>query len=159
MVNVSLRQKLVVLHKFEIYTYRKYQISLFQIKKNPVVNPAKISFFFLEKMRVRPQENFGWKSEKKRGPKKKCTFCARNFWRLLDVQYYCGTLFWYKYWCPEILEYVRPLYSLHGRPLFQKVPNFLPKNRSWGTLSEAKCCPRRVQQKKLFLETIFICLD
>ena len=36
MVNVSLRQKLVVLHKFEI-------------KKNPVVNPAKISFFFWKK--------------------------------------------------------------------------------------------------------------
>ena len=67
MVNVSLRQKLVVLHKFEISTYWKYQISLFQIKKNPVVNPAKISW---KKMRVRPQE----KNSQKNGGKKKSEY-------------------------------------------------------------------------------------
>ena len=91
------------------------------------VFPSRFLLFFLKKMRVRPQENFGWKSEKKRGPKK-CPFCPRSFWRILDVQYYCEMLFRYKYWCPESLGYVRPLYTCHGRPLFQKVPKILPKN-------------------------------
>ena len=110
---------------------------------------SQIFTFFWEKMRIRPQENFGWKSEKKTRSKKKCPFCSRSFWRLLDVQYYFGVLFRYKYWCLESLEYVRPLYTCYGRPLFQKVPNILPKNaqnRSWGTLSEAKCCSLMVQQ-------------
>ena len=79
MISVSLRQKMVAVHKFEIYTYWKYQISLFQIGKNPVVNPAKILLFFLKKMRVRPQENFGWKNEKKRGPKKELFFAPEVF--------------------------------------------------------------------------------
>ena len=79
MVSVSLRQKMVAVHKFEIYTYWKYQISLFQIKNNPVVNPAKILLFFLKKMRVRPQENFGWKNEKKRGLKKNLFFAPEGY--------------------------------------------------------------------------------
>ena len=96
---------------------------------------------------------------KKNEVQKKCTFCARSFWRLLDVQYYCGILFWYNYWCPESLEYVQPLHSHYGRTLFQKVSKILPKNCSWGTLSETKCCPWRVQQKELFSETNFICMN
>ena len=64
---------------------------------------------------------------KKNDVQKKCPFCARSFWRLLDVhQYYCGMLFRYKCWCPESLGYVRPLYTCHGRPLFQKVPKISP---------------------------------
>ena len=79
MVSVSLRQKMVAVHKFEIYTYWKYQISLFQINKNPVVNPAKILLFFLKKMRVCPQENFGRKNEKKWGPKKNLFFAPEGY--------------------------------------------------------------------------------
>ena len=41
----------------------------------------------------------------------------------------------------------------------QKFCQKMPKNRSWGTLSEVKCCPRRVQQKKSFSETNFICMN
>ena len=52
--------------------------------------------------------------------------------------------------------------STAGR-FFKKCQNFcqkMPKNRSWGTLSEAKCCPRRVQQKNYFFwKKNFICMD
>ena len=123
---------------------------------------SQIFTFFLEKMRVRPQENFGWKSEKKLGPKKKCPFCARSFWRLLDVQYYCGMLFRYKYWCPESLEYVRPLYTCHGRPLFQKVPKILPKNAQKSVLghtSQGKMLLRVGSTKKILSEINFICMN
>ena len=162
MVSVSLRQKLVAVHKFEIYTYWKYQISLFQIKKNPVVNPAKILLFFLKKMRVRPQENFGWKSDKKNEVQKKYPFCARSFWRLLDVQYYFGILFWYNYWCPESLEYVRPLHSHYGRPLFQKVSKILPKNAQkslLGHTSRSKMLSPKGATKFFLSEINFICMN
>ena len=96
---------------------------------------------------------------KKNEVQKKFPFCARRLWGVLDVQYYCGILFWYNYWCPECLEYIRPLRSHYGRPIFQKVPKILPKNRLWGILSEAKCCSLGVQQKKIFLETNSICMD
>ena len=119
---------MVILHKFEIYTYWKYRISLFQIKKNPVVNPAKIAFIFFEKNAGSSTGKFWTKKWKKTRSKKKCIFCAKSFWRLLDVQYYCGILFWYNYWCPESLEYVRPPHSHYDRPPFQKVSKILPKN-------------------------------
>ena len=149
MVSVSLRQKMVAVHKFEIYTYWKYQISLFQIKKNPVVNPAKISFLFWKKCGFVHRKILDEKT-KKNEVQKKFIFCARRLWRVLDVQYYCGILFWYNYWCPESLEYIRPLHSLStaGR-FFKKCQKFcqkMPKNRLWGILSEAKCCSAWVQQ-------------
>ena len=63
---------------------------------------------------------------------------------------------------PESLEYIRPLHSLYGQPLFQKVPKILPKmpkNCLWGILSEAKCCSLVVQRKICFSETNSICMD
>ena len=127
-------------------------------KKNMLFFQPNFHFFFWKKMRVRPQENFGWKSEKKRGPKKKCPFCARSFWRLLDVQYYCEMLFRYKYWCPESLGYVRPLYTCHGRPLFQKVPKILPKNAKKSVLghtSQGKMLLRVGSTKFFFIGNKF----
>ena len=91
---------------------------------------------------------------KKNEVQKKIHFCARKLWRVLDVQYCCGILFWYNYWCPESLEYIRSLHSLYGRPLFQK----MPKNRLWGILSEANCCSLMVQ-RKFFLKKNSICMD
>ena len=41
----------------------------------------------------------------------------------------------------------------------QKFCQKMPKNRSWGTLSEAKCCSLRVQQIFFFLKTNFICIN
>ena len=99
------------------------------------------------------------KKWKKTRSKKKCPFCARSFWRLLDVQYYCGMLFRYKYWCPESLGYVRPLYTCHGRPLFQKFCQNCQKNRSWGILPKAKCCSVWVQQNFFLSEINFICMN
>ena len=64
-----------------------------------------------------------------------------------------------KYWCPESLGYVRPLYTCHGRPLFQKVPKILPKNRSWGILPKAKCCSVWDQQNFFLSEINFICMN
>ena len=117
-------------------------INVDQTEKKHAVFPAKFSLFFLKKNAGSSTGKFRMKKWKKTRSKKKCPFCARSFWRLLDVQYYCGMLFRYKYWCPESLRYVRPLYTCHGRPLFQKVP----KNRSWGILPKAKCCSLMVQQ-------------
>ena len=162
MVSVSLRQKLVAVHKFEIYTYWKYQISLFQIKKNPVVNPAKILLFFFEKNAGSSTGKFWMKKWKKTRSKKKCIFCARSFWRLLDVQYYCGILFEYNYWCPKILEYVRPPHSHYGRPLFQKVSKILPKNTQKSLLGHTfrgKMLSPKGATKKSFSGTTFICMN
>ena len=129
-----------------------------QTEKNMLFFHPDFHFFF-GKNAGSSTGKFWMKKWKKTRSKNKCTFCARSFWRLLDFQNYCGILFWYKYWCPESLEYVRPLHSHYGRPLFQKVSKILTKNRSWGTLSEEKCCPRRVQQKNIFLETNFIYMN
>ena len=41
----------------------------------------------------------------------------------------------------------------------QKFCQKMPKNRSWGILSEAKCCSLRVQQILFFLKTNFICIN
>ena len=51
--------------------------------------------------------------------------------------------------------------STAGR-FFKKCQTFcqkMPKNRLWGTLSEAKCCSLGVQQKNFFLETNSICMN
>ena len=117
-----------------------------QTEKKHALFPAKFSLFFLKKNAGSSTGKFRMRKWKKTRSKKKCPFCARSFWRLLDIQDYCGMLFWYKYLCPESLGYVRPLYTCHGRPLFQKVPKLLPKNRSWGILPKAKCCSVWVQQ-------------
>ena len=126
-VSVSLQQRLVALHKFEIYTYWKYQISLFQIKKNPVVNPAKIILFFFEKNAGSSTGKFWMKKWKKTRSKKKFIFCARRLWRVLDVQYYCGILFWYNYWCPRVWS-ISGHYTLStaGR-FFKKCQKFCQK--------------------------------
>ena len=79
MVSVSLRQKLVAVHKFEIYTYWKYQISLFQIKKNPVVNPAKILFILGKKCGFVHRKILDEKVKKKRGPKKNLFFAPEGY--------------------------------------------------------------------------------
>ena len=42
---------------------------------------------------------------------------------------------------------------------FKNFAKKCPKNRSWGTLSEVKCCLRRMQHNKLILETNFICMN
>ena len=102
-------------------------INVDQTEKKHAVFPAKFSLFFLKKNAGSSTGKFRMKKWEKTRSKKKCIFCARKFWGLPDVQYYCGMLFRYKYWCPESLGYVRPLYTCHGR-LFQKVPKILPKN-------------------------------
>ena len=94
--------------------------------------------------------------------KKKFIFCARRLWRVLDVQYYCGILFWYNYWCPESLEYIRPLRSHYGRPIFQKVPKILPKNAK--KIASGAHYPRQMllpggATKFFFLETNSICMN
>ena len=53
-------------------------INVDQPEKKHAVFPAKFSLFFWKKMRVRPQKNFGWKNEKKRGPKKNVFFAPEN---------------------------------------------------------------------------------
>ena len=119
---------------------------------------SQIFTFFLKKNAGSSTGKFRMKKWKKMRSKKNALFAPEVF-GLLDVQYYCGILFWYNYWCPESLEYIRPLHSLYGRPLFQKVPKILPKNRLWGILPKAKCCSVWVQQNFFLSEINFICMN
>ena len=123
---------------------------------------SQIFTFFLKKNAGSSTGKFRMKKWKKTRSKKKCPFCARSFWRLLDIQYYCGMLFRYNYWCPESLGYVRPIYTCHGRPLFQKVPKILPKNAKKSVLghtSQGKML-LRMGSKIFFLSEInFICMN
>ena len=94
-------------------------INVDQTEKKHAVFPAKFSLFFWKKCLFAHRKILDEKMRKSE-VQKKMYFCARKFWVLPDVQYYCGMLFRYKYWCPERLGYVRPLYTCHSRPLFQK---------------------------------------
>ena len=127
-------------------------------KKNMLFFQPNFHFCFLKKNAGSSTGKFRMKKWKKTRSKKKCPFCARSFWRLLDVQYYCGMLFRYKYWCPESLGYVRPLYTCHGRPLFQKVPKILPKNAKKSVLghtSQGKMLLRVGSTKFFFIGNKF----
>ena len=120
-------------------------------KKNMLFFQPNFHFFFENKCGF-VNRKISDEKVKKNEVQKKCPFCARSFWRLLDIQYYCGMLFRYKCWCPESLGYVRPLYTCHGRPLFQKVPKILPENAKksvMGHTSQGKML-LRVGSTKLF---------
>ena len=118
-------------------------------KKNILFFQPNFHFFF-EKNAGSSTGKFWMKKWKKTRSKKKCPFCARSLWRVLDVQYYCGTLFRYNYWCPESLEYVRPLHSHYGRPLFQKVPKNGQKSLLGHTIWGKMLLRRGATQKKFW---------
>ena len=97
-------------------------------KKNMLFFKPNFHFFFLKKNAGSSTGKFRIKKWEKTRSKILWSFALKRHGGLPDVQYYCGILFRYKCWCPESLGYVRPLYTCHGRPLFQKVPKILPKN-------------------------------
>ena len=87
---------------------------------------SQIFTFFFEKKCGFVHRKISDEKVKKNEVQKKCPFCARSFWRLLDVQYYCGMLFGYKYWCLESLPgHYTP--ATAGR-FFKKCQNFAKKS-------------------------------
>ena len=72
-------------------------------------------------------------------------------------------LFWYNYWCPESLEYIRPLRSHYGRPLFQKGPKLCQKIASGAYYPRQNVAPWGCNKKNIFRKqilyawTLFVC--
>ena len=131
-------------------------------RKNMLFFQPKFQFFFWKKMRVRPQENFGWKNEKKRGPKKNLFFAPEGFGDSPTSNIIVGHSFDIKIDAPRVWSMSGHYTLATAGRFFKKCQKFcqkMPKNRSWGTLPEAKCCFLRVQQKKFFLETNLICMN